>query len=453
METDAKHDLCCRNWKGTMSRRTLLPALLIALTLIAAFVLPARAFAQNEGPTVTVVFFWSPTCPHCHDVIENVLPVLDEQFGDQLEVVFANVQSPAVQSTYTATCTAVHIPADRCGSVPLMIIGDAWLMGSDEIQFQAAGLIEAGLSAGGIALPQIPGMEAVYNLWIAETGGVPDATLEELASLTMSERFALEPFANSLAVVVLIGLVASAGIVLFNGLRYRPAPPLEGSRKTKKKATRRQTFIFSPKLRAAAGFLAAALTAFLGLTIVLGPGAEALPAVLGFLTAAVMGLIAILLAGDAFGRPGGDFPRWLMPAASLVGLLVAGYMTYVEATANPAVCGAVGNCNAVQESQYATLFGFLHVGLLGVIGYLAILGAWIVADSQEGRNADLASAALLIFTVAGVAFSAYLTFLEPFVIGASCAWCLTSALLMMLVLWFSAEEGWAAIGRLRRNRT
>ena len=33
----------------------------------------------------------------------------------------------------------------------------------------------------------------------------------------------------------------------------------------------------------------------------------------------------------------------------------------------------------------------------------------------------------------GLIFSIYLTFLEPFVIGATCAWCLTSAILMTMV--------------------
>ena len=39
---------------------------------------------------------------------------------------------------------------------------------------------------------------------------------------------------------------------------------------------------------------------------------------------------------------------------------------------------------------------------------------------------------------AGLAFSIYLTFLEPFVIGASCAWCLTSAVIMTVLLWLTA---------------
>ena len=42
-------------------------------------------------------------------------------------------------------------------------------------------------------------------------------------------------------------------------------------------------------------------------------------------------------------------------------------------------------------------------------------------------------------TAGGVLFSIYLTFLEPFVIGATCAWCITSAIIMTLI--FLASTG------------
>jgi uncharacterized membrane protein len=49
----------------------------------------------------------------------------------------------------------------------------------------------------------------------------------------------------------------------------------------------------------------------------------------------------------------------------------------------------------------------------------------------------LAALALVIMAVGGTVFSIYLTFLEPFVIGATCAWCLTSAILMTVLLWLT----------------
>ncbi len=58
---------------------------------------------------------------------------------------------------------------------------------------------------------------------------------------------------------------------------------------------------------------------------------------------------------------------------------------YVETTGATAVCGPVGDCNTVQESRYALLFGFLPVAVLGVIGYIAILGLRVRQLDQGHR--------------------------------------------------------------------
>jgi len=121
----------------------------------------------------------------------------------------------------------------------------------------------------------------------------------------------------------------------------------------------------------------------------------------------------------------------------VVGLAVAGYLTYVETQSVAAVCGPVGDCNSVQTSSYAKLFGILPVGLLGMIGYVAILIAWLWGRFGSDRLADYAPIAAHGMTVFGVLFSLYLTFLEPFVIKAVCIWCLTSAVVMTLVMLLS----------------
>jgi uncharacterized membrane protein len=74
------------------------------------------------------------------------------------------------------------------------------------------------------------------------------------------------------------------------------------------------------------------------------------------------------------------------------------------------------------------------VGLLGCAGYLGILAAWVVGRLPLEPLTRLARWGLLAMAVFGAAFSIYLTFLEPFVIGATCGWCLASAVLMGFVL-------------------
>ncbi len=76
----------------------------------------------------------------------------------------------------------------------------------------------------------------------------------------------------------------------------------------------------------------------------------------------------------------------LIPLVCLVGSVVAGYLTYVEIMQIPAVCGPVGDCNTVQHSQYASLFGFLPLGVLGLVGYAVIILAWLVARFGKRAN-------------------------------------------------------------------
>jgi len=59
---------------------------------------------------------------------------------------------------------------------------------------------------------------------------------------------------------------------------------------------------------------------------------------------------------------------------------------------------------------------------------------------------------LLGMTAFGTLFSIYLTFLEPFVIGATCAWCLTSAIIMNVLLWLSLMPAKLALSYLHRER-
>jgi len=126
--------------------------------------------------------------------------------------------------------------------------------------------------------------------------------------------------------------------------------------------------------------------------------------------------------------------EYLTPVLALLGLGVAGYLAFVETQAVTAICGPVGDCNTVQSSPYAKLFGVLHIGVLGVIGYILILAAWLWKRLRSDRLARYASLAIFGMAFFGTLFSLYLTYLEPFVIKAVCAWCLASAILITLLM-------------------
>ncbi len=126
---------------------------------------------------------------------------------------------------------------------------------------------------------------------------------------------------------------------------------------------------------------------------------------------------------------------WIIPVLAVAGLAVAAYLAFVETTASEAVCGPVGDCNAVQQSPYARLFGILPIGVLGVIGYVMILALWLWQRYGPAQSTAKTAWMLPAIALLGALFSIYLTFLEPFVIAAVCMWCITSAVIMLLLLW------------------
>jgi uncharacterized membrane protein len=147
-------------------------------------------------------------------------------------------------------------------------------------------------------------------------------------------------------------------------------------------------------------------------------------------------------------RPTPAWREWAIPVLAVIGLGVAAYLAYVETSQVSAVCGPVGDCNTVQQSEYAYLFGVLPIGVLGLVGYVAVMLAWLVGRFGRGRIAPLAWLALFAMALLGTVFSIYLTFLEPFVIGATCAWCLSSAVIMTATLWLAVAPARQAISRL-----
>src|SRR5690606_6098393 len=101
-------------------------------------------------PVVQAVLFYSPSCPHCHYVANEVLPPLFEQYGEQLQLAGVNVSEPDGQALYQEAVEVFAIADDRIG-VPTLIAGEVVLVGSREIETQLPGLIEAHLAQGGLA--------------------------------------------------------------------------------------------------------------------------------------------------------------------------------------------------------------------------------------------------------------------------------------------------------------
>lgn len=357
---------------------------------------PAARIEQAE-PAVRAVLFYSPTCPHCEKVITQDLPPLFDQYGEQLQIVGVDTYTEGGQALFQAAIQRFNIPEER-RAVPTLIIDEIVLVGSLEIPQQLPGIIEAYLAQGGVDWPDIPGFAVALQQAEAQqtqapqTDGASQETAPPNPDATQPAAAAAAPEPTAAAGLIITG---ESGSSLAERLARDPA----------------------------GNFLA--IVVLVGMLVTLGG-------------------VAVFLLSKRSHEPLLKQSS-AIPLLCLVGLAIAAYLAYVETAQVSAVCGPVGDCNTVQQSRYARLFGVLPIGWLGIAGYIAILLAWLASRVGRGRSASLASLALFGMALFGVIFSVYLTFLEPFVIGATCAWCLSSAVIMTALLWLSLTPGKAAL--------
>ena len=132
----------------------------------------------------------------------------------------------------------------------------------------------------------------------------------------------------------------------------------------------------------------------------------------------------------------------LAALVALAGMFVALYLTlYKLGYIGTLVC-AVGSCETVQTSKWATLLGF-PVGGWGVAYYVAVLAVSLAGLAPALSERRAVSQLLVAMTGFGVLFSLWLTYLELFVIHAVCQWCVVSALLataLFVICWLDLRE-------------
>lgn len=170
------------------------------LLIVVCLAIPFATAAQSaDEPVVQAIVFYSPGCPACHRVINEVLMPMVNGYGDRLQIVKVDTSGSAGGRLYLAAVEQYQIPPERQG-VPTLVIGDVVLVGSREIPEQFPALVEEGLAAGGIGWPDIPGLAQV----ISEFQG------EKLRPAEIKVP-PPDPVGFALAGVVLAGMVAALG--------------------------------------------------------------------------------------------------------------------------------------------------------------------------------------------------------------------------------------------------
>lgn len=375
----------------------LLVVFLVVLANMCSGVGEVNAQEASEAIVHGVLFF-SPNCPHCAKVITQDLPPLKQTYGDQLLILEIDITQTQGLQLYQTAIEAMNIPSNRLG-VPTLILDEHVLVGSVEIPNLLPGLIDQYLAQGGLDWPAIPGLTEYLAQVTSMVTPVASVTpTAEPSALPQPTVLPTQPLPTPTATDLPPYLLSyeSGQHMLTNFTADQPANSIA--------------------LLVLAGMM---------VSVVVMPCAVTRPLVISR----------------------SEWIAWAIPLLSIAGIAVAGYLTYVEMSETQAVCWPIGQCNEVQQSAYARVGGLIPVGLLGLVGYCGILLAWLVSRLRIRKIASLAAAVLLGMAFFGTLFSMVLTFLEPFIIGATCLWCLASAVLITCIFILSVPYYWSVQGR------
>ena len=128
-----------------------------------------------------------------------------------------------------------------------------------------------------------------------------------------------------------------------------------------------------------------------------------------------------------------DKLRLFLMAGSAIGLIDALYLTWMKITNNPRMCiQGLGDCFTVNTSKYSEIAG-IPVAVLGAAAYLCL---FLIMLTENRTDFLKSNSILFIFgiTLSGTLFSAYLTYIELFVLRQICPFCVVSAITMLILL-------------------
>lgn len=142
---------------------------------------------------------------------------------------------------------------------------------------------------------------------------------------------------------------------------------------------------------------------------------------------------------NVFSKIKSTTPEFYLLILSFLGILVSAYLWISYAAPNPIICFT--DCELIRQSEYSNLFG-ISLPVYGTFFYLAIFIYILVLKLREKKFLKYEFEKTLFFLAAlfGFGFSAYLTFIEFFVLHAVCQWCLVSAVLSTLVFFTSIQR-------------
>ena len=131
--------------------------------------------------------------------------------------------------------------------------------------------------------------------------------------------------------------------------------------------------------------------------------------------------------------------RMAVTLLCLAGVFLSAYLwLFTLGKIGTLACGS-GGCETVQLSPYARFMG-VEVALIGLVGYFGLLVLGLLSLQPRFAASGWPVQLLAALSGAAVLFAGYLTYLELFVIHAICRWCVTSAVIIVLIFVLSLLE-------------
>ena len=129
----------------------------------------------------------------------------------------------------------------------------------------------------------------------------------------------------------------------------------------------------------------------------------------------------------------------IVAALALAGIFIALYLMLYKLGVIGELSCSIGSCETVNTSKWSRFLG-LPVAAWGVLFYLDVFAVALIGTLPRFENERLISVVLVAEAAVGVLFSAWLTYLELGVIHAICIWCVTSAVIVTLMLVVSLAD-------------
>ena len=135
------------------------------------------SLVRADGDVVHFVYFYADTCSHCKVVEEEILTPLKADYGSQLNIRYVEISSPNHYELLIETEQYFAVSNDARG-LPTLVAGERILIGEAAIREELPALIESALAYGGLALPDMPGLNVVVTQGPSPFAGVEGAELE-----------------------------------------------------------------------------------------------------------------------------------------------------------------------------------------------------------------------------------------------------------------------------------